>query len=279
MKVVSCISEMQKLGHNWPGGSVVGFVPTMGFLHAGHLSLVRKARSQCETVVVSIFVNPSQFGPQEDLNSYPRDLDHDLELLQQEQVDIVFCPTEEEMYPPPYHSWVNVEGLSDVLCGASRPGHFRGVATIVLKLVNIVNPQYMYMGEKDFQQVVVLRAMLRDLNLTCRIVPCPIIREADGLALSSRNVYLQGEDRQIAMCLREGIKIAQELYTKGERDILLLLAAARQHICSRGGRIDYIKLVNPLTLKDETTVQDETRIIMAVYVGTTRLIDNAPMKA
>lgn len=279
MKVVSSVAAMQELGHNWPQGSIVGFVPTMGFLHEGHLSLVRQARSQSDKVVVSIFVNPSQFGPQEDLNTYPRDLEHDLELLQQEQVDIVFCPTAEDIYPQPYHSWVNVEGLSEVLCGASRPGHFRGVATIVLKLVNIVKPKYMYMGEKDFQQVVVLSAMLRDLNLACRIVPCPIIREADGLAKSSRNVYLQGENRQIALCLSEAICKTQEAYAGGESDARLLLAAARQHLSSRGGRIDYIKLVNPDTLKDETTAQDNTRMIMAVYVGTTRLIDNAPMKA
>ncbi len=279
MKVVTSLAAMQEQAWNWSEGNVIGFVPTMGFLHEGHLSLVRQARANCDLVVVSIFVNPSQFGPQEDLSTYPRDIDNDLRLLKDEQADIVFFPSATEMYASPYHSWVNVEGLSEVLCGKSRPGHFRGVATVVLKLVNLVNPNYMYMGEKDFQQVVVLQAMLRDLNFRCRIVPCPIVREQDGLAKSSRNVYLKGENRQIALCLSEALALVQRLYASGEKEVARLLEEASRHVKARGGRIDYIKLVNPHTLQDETLATNSTRMIMAVYVGTTRLIDNAAMKA
>jgi len=279
MEVIRSLAAMMQLSRNWPDPESVGFVPTMGYLHAGHLSLVQKAKAESAITVVSIFVNPSQFGPQEDLDTYPRDLGHDLELLQTQAVDYVFCPTAQEMYPQPYQSWVNVEGLSEVLCGASRPGHFRGVATVMMKLINIVRPARIYMGEKDFQQVVVLKAMLQDLNLDCRIVPCPIIREEDGLALSSRNVHLKGDDRQRALCLVQAISAARQLYAEGKKDVFSLYAAAQQVIKAQNCRIDYIKFVDPATLKEVTEASDNTRMVMAVYVGITRLIDNAPMKA
>ncbi|MDY0152481.1 MAG: pantoate--beta-alanine ligase [Candidatus Cloacimonas sp.] len=277
MKLVHTIAQMQAISRNWPADTTIGFVPTMGYLHEGHLSLVRESIIQCGITVVSIFVNPSQFGPNEDLSRYPRDLERDLELLSAFTVDYVFFPTNEQMYPATYHTWVNVEQLSEVLCGASRPGHFRGVATIVLKLVNIIKPDFMFMGEKDFQQVTVLTAMLNDLNLDCRIAPCPIVREADGLALSSRNIFLKGEERKQALCLSAAISQTQQLYAQGTRKAALLLEAATKIIADAGGNVDYIYLVNPQSLQSETDLQDNTRIIMAVYIGKTRLIDNAAL--
>lgn len=279
MEVIHSIAEMMQLSRNWADPAQVGFVPTMGYLHAGHLSLVKKAKVECAVTAVSIFVNPSQFGPQEDLDTYPRDLEHDLKLLQTQEVDYVFCPTAQDMYPQPFQSWVHVEGLSEVLCGASRPGHFRGVATVMMKLINLVHPGKIFMGEKDFQQVVVLQAMLKDLNLDCRIVPCPIIREEDGLALSSRNVHLKGDDRQRALCLVNAIHAARQLYADGQRDVFSLFAAAQHVIREQNCRIDYIKFVDPATLKEVTEASDNTRMVLAVYVGITRLIDNAPLKA
>ena len=189
MQILRSISEMQAV--NYPAAAKVGFVPTMGYLHEGHLSLVDAAVKSCDLVVVSIFVNPAQFGPSEDLGSYPRDFERDLALLKKHKVDYVFSPTAEEMYPPAYKTWVKVEDLSGILCGKTRPEHFKGVSTVVLKLINIVRPQFMYMGNKDFQQLAVLQRMASDLNLSVKIVGCPTIREEDGLAKSSRNLYLE----------------------------------------------------------------------------------------
>ncbi|MDD3235777.1 MAG: pantoate--beta-alanine ligase [Candidatus Cloacimonetes bacterium] len=279
MQLVHTLQEMQALSQNWQQDKTIGFVPTMGFLHEGHLSLVEASTLQCDTTIVSIFINPSQFGANEDLSSYPRNMERDLQLLSSYKVDYVFIPTAEDIYPQPYRTWVNVEGISEVLCGASRPGHFRGVATVVLKLVNLVNPDLMFMGEKDFQQVAVLKTMLSDLNLHCKIVPCPIIREADGLAMSSRNTYLIGETRQQALCLSKAIHKAKQLYSQGIRDAKILLQAASKIIVDHNAEIDYIQFVHPETLLPVENAEADTRMILAVKVGKTRLIDNAQLRA
>lgn len=274
MQIIQTLSEMQSLAKNWPLAASIGFVPTMGYLHAGHLSLVAESNRQCDTTVVSIYVNPSQFGPREDLSCYPRDLDRDLELLGRYKVDYVFFPADSEMYPSDYKTWVEVDGLSSVLCGSHRPGHFRGVATIVLKLVNIVNPNLMFMGEKDFQQVTVLKTMLKDLNLKTQIVPCPIVREQDGLAMSSRNIYLNPQERLQALCLSEAICKIQSLYKTGITDSAELIQAGKKLIGEKGGKLDYLNLVNSDTLEDMPIAETNTRIILAVFIGKTRLIDN-----
>jgi len=278
MQIIDNIQAMQEIGNNWSAGKKIGFVPTMGYFHQGHLSLVGKANKQCEITVVSIFVNPSQFGPNEDFESYPRDMQRDLELLSKYKVDYVFSPNPEQMYPQDYRTWVEVEGLSSILCGASRPGHFRGVATVILKLINIIKPNFMFMGEKDFQQVTVLQTMLKDLNCETQIVPCPIIREEDGLAMSSRNVYLNPEQRKQALCLYRAIQQAQAKYKQGLRDTNLLKKQAADLIINSGGKIDYISFVEPKTLQEVSIADDNTRIMLAVFIGKTRLIDNAPLK-
>ncbi|GAB1468089.1 pantoate--beta-alanine ligase [Candidatus Cloacimonadota bacterium] len=279
MQLIQTLQEMQALSQNWQQDKTIGFVPTMGFLHEGHLSLVEASTLQCDTTIVSIFINPSQFGANEDLSSYPRNMERDLQLLSSYKVDYVFIPTAEDIYPQFYRTWVNVEGISEVLCGASRPGHFRGVVTVVLKLVNLVNPDLMFMGEKDFQQVAVLKTMLSDLNLHCKIVPCPIIREADGLAMSSRNTYLIGETRQQALCLSKAIHKAKQLYSQGIRDAKILLQAASKIIVDHNAEIDYIQFVHPETLLPVENAEADTRMILAVKVGKTRLIDNAQLRA
>jgi len=278
MQIIDNIQAMQEIGNNWSAGKKIGFVPTMGYFHQGHLSLVGKANKQCEITVVSIFVNPSQFGPNEDFESYPRDMQRDLELLSKYKVDYVFSPNPEQMYPQDYRTWVEVEGLSSILCGASRPGHFRGVATVILKLINIIKPNFMFMGEKDFQQVTVLQTMLKDLNCETQIVPCPIIREEDGLAMSSRNIYLNPEQRKQALCLYRAIQQAQAKYKQGLRDTNLLKKQAADLIINSGGKIDYISFVEPKTLQEVAIADDNTRIMLAVFIGKTRLIDNAPLK-
>ena len=255
----------------------LGFVPTMGFLHKGHLSLVDQSVSANPNTVVSIFVNPAQFGKNEDLSSYPRDLDRDLKLLETHGVRYVFHPDASEVYTPVHLSWVEVEKLSSLLCGQSRPGHFRGVATIVLKLVNITQPEYMYMGIKDFQQVVVLERMLQDLNLDTVIRRCPIVREADGLAMSSRNSYLDADERIKARCLSQAIEIARQSFAGGERDALALMESAGRLIEAAGGTIDYVECVDPRSLTPVKSVDAETRIVMAVFIGRTRLIDNGAL--
>ncbi|HNW24355.1 MAG TPA: pantoate--beta-alanine ligase [Candidatus Cloacimonas sp.] len=279
MQIIESILQMQEIGNKWDKGKKIGFVPTMGYFHQGHLSLVAEANRQCDTTVVSIFVNPSQFGPNEDFTSYPRDLQRDLELLNKYQVDYVFHPSPQQIYPEPYRTWVNVEGLSSILCGASRPGHFRGVATIILKLTNLIKPNLMFMGEKDFQQVTVLKTMLKDLNCNTRIVSCPIVREDDGLAMSSRNIYLNPEQRKQALCLYQTIKESQTLYKQGLKDVSLLKNRAKEIIESSGGKIDYISFVDSNSLQEVTVADEDTRIMLAVYIGKTRLIDNALLKA
>jgi pantoate--beta-alanine ligase len=277
MKLITDLNAMRSLSRLWGPDSSVGFVPTMGYLHAGHLSLVEQSNQRCAITVVSIFVNPAQFGPSEDLDSYPRDLERDLAMLERYRVDYVFFPTPELMYPPAYKTWIEVEGISSVLCGASRPGHFRGVATVVAKLVNIVNPDFMFMGEKDYQQCLVLESMLRDLNFRTRIVRCPIIREKDGLAMSSRNKYLDRYERRNALCLYKSLQLAKDLYSKGDTDPELLQVAMTNLILKAGGKIDYIAFVHKDTLAPQTVVSKETRILLAVFIGKTRLIDNSSL--
>lgn len=257
-------------------GKSVGLVPTMGYLHEGHLSLVREARRNNDIVVVSIFVNPTQFGPNEDLASYPRDFERDSALLDHEGVDFIFAPEAEDMYPAGYATYVDVEGeLTGRLCGASRPGHFRGVATVVSKLFNIVAPDRAYFGIKDAQQVAVIRRMALDLNFDLEIVACPIVREADGLALSSRNVYLSEAERVDALVLSQSLFMAKDLIEAGERSA----EAVRRAIADRIGAvssavIDYIEIVDAMTLAPVDVLSGKILIALAVKVGKPRLIDN-----
>jgi pantoate--beta-alanine ligase len=261
-------------------GKRVGFVPTMGALHEGHLSLVRVARAQCEVVVVSIFVNPTQFGPNEDLAKYPRTFDQDKAMLEREGVDCIFYPSVEEMYPPGATTWVTVEGLSEKLDGRSRPGHFRGVTTVVSKLFNIVQPQAAFFGQKDAAQVAIIRKMVRDLNFSVQIVVCPIVRESDGLAMSSRNAYLNPQERKQALVLSRSLRHVQSLIERGERSADKLIAAGRQAIAEEPGvRPDYFEVVDPDTLDPVKEVANGALVAVAGYVGKTRLIDNLLLPA
>jgi pantoate--beta-alanine ligase len=279
MQLIHSTIEMQALMAQTPPGEPRGFVPTMGYLHEGHLSLVKRCKQDCAQSVVSIFVNPTQFGPNEDFASYPRDPDRDLKALEKEGVDIVFNPSVGEIYPAGHRTWVDVSRLSEVLCGASRPGHFRGVATVVLKLVNIVQPNLMFMGIKDFQQVVILERMLGDLNTKTRIVRCPIVREADGLAMSSRNSYLDDIERGRAICLSHAIREAKYMFSRGERNCRKLEEVALEQIRSCEGKVDYLHCVDPRSLEVTDIAEPDTRLVMAVFIGKTRLIDNDALGA
>ncbi len=254
---------------------VVGFVPTMGYLHEGHLSLARRAREECRSVVASIFVNPTQFGPNEDLSKYPRDLKRDLTLLESVGVDLVWTPDNETMYPPGYATWVEVEGLTRPLEGAARPGHFRGVTTVVAKLFNAVQPQKAYFGQKDAQQAAVIRRMTRDLNFPIEIVVCPTVREADGLAMSSRNSYLSAEERQAATILFRALTAAKDAYERGERDAETLRKIMVETLASEPrAQTHYVSAADYDTLEELQTVTGKTLLSMAVFIGKTRLIDN-----
>ncbi len=279
MQIIQTTAEMQAVSLSWDKNLKIGFVPTMGYLHEGHLSLIEQARQECDIVVVSIYVNPAQFGVGEDLSLYPRNPERDMELMKPYEVDILFMPTDQIMYPDGYKTWIDVRGISEILCGASRPGHFVGVATIVMKLVNLIMPDLMYMGEKDYQQIAVLSTMLNDLNHRTRIVSCPIIREADGLAMSSRNVYLNPQERVRALCLSESLQKARSLYQSGIRDVNLVEHAMADIIEKAGGQIDYISCVDSKSLDECQTLNDNTRIILAVFIGRTRLIDNSSILA
>lgn len=251
----------------------VGFVPTMGALHEGHASLIRRARHENDHVAVSIFVNPSQFGPNEDLARYPRTLAQDLDLCEAAGAEAVFMPTPEIIYPKGYSTWVDVEGISGELCGASRPGHFRGVATVVLKLLQLVQPTRAYFGRKDAQQALLLIRMAQDLNLNTRIVTCPTVREPDGLALSSRNRYLSAEERPRALALSRALQAAQTAWRSGERDRAKLETILRQGL-SPVDRIDYARVLRMRDLKQTETVDEPALCAVAAFVGATRLIDN-----
>lgn len=256
-------------------GKRLGFVPTMGALHEGHLSLVRTARAQSEVVVASIFVNPTQFGPKEDFFRYPRNLEKDSELLQAEKVDFLFFPPVEEIYPPGSATWVTVEGMSEKLDGRSRPGHFRGVTTVVSKLFNILQPDFAFFGQKDAAQAAIIRRMARDLDYEVRIVVCPIVREKDGLALSSRNVYLDSAQRKQATVLYRSLMRVQTLADQGEGNAARLIAVGKQVIAEEPGvRLDYFEIVNWETLNPVPDVFKGALVAVAAYVGETRLIDN-----
>jgi pantoate--beta-alanine ligase len=256
-------------------GKRIAFVPTMGFLHAGHASLLREGRTLGDMLVLSIFVNPIQFGPGEDLERYPRNLEGDCVIARECGVDIVFTPTAEEMYPPGFQTAIRVKELALPLCGASRPGHFDGVATVVAKLFNIVRPDTALFGRKDFQQLAIIRRMVADLALPLEIVGLPIVREADGLAMSSRNAYLSAAERTSALCLSRAITLVRERYAAGVHDAEKLLAAARELIAAEpAAMIDYLELRDAETLEPVATASDTTLLALAVRIGATRLIDN-----
>jgi pantoate--beta-alanine ligase len=260
-------------------GRRLGFVPTMGALHEGHLSLVRAAKTACDVVAASIFVNPTQFGPNEDLVKYPRSFDRDCELLEREGVELLFAPSVEEMYPAGAVTWVTVGGLSERLDGRSRPGHFRGVTTVVAKLFNIVEPDAAFLGQKDAAQVAIIRRMVRDLDLPVEIVVGPIVREADGLAMSSRNAYLDPEQRKRALVLHRSLMQVQRLAEDGERDAAKLLAAGRAEFAGEAAvRLDYFEIVDPDTLDSVEDVAGGALVAVAAVVGSTRLIDNVVLE-
>ena len=256
-------------------GKRIGFVPTMGALHDGHLSLIRAAKSRCDLVVASIFVNPTQFGPNEDLAKYPRTFERDCQLLEKENADLLFAPTVEEMYPQDAVTWVTVEGLSEKLDGKSRPGHFRGVTTVVAKLFHIVDPDIAFFGQKDAAQVAIIRRMVRDMKFPVEIVACPIVREPDGLAMSSRNAYLDSSQRKAALVLSRALWEVERKYKSGERDTNTLIERGKQLIAKEpAARLDYLELVNADTLDPVAQATPGTMVAVAAYVGNTRLIDN-----
>ena len=275
MKVVGTIKEVRELVKEWKkNGETVGFVPTMGYLHEGHGSLITKARENNDKVVVSIFVNPMQFGPTEDLDSYPRDLEKD-KFCESLGADLIFHPEPEEMYHEDFSSYVDMSVLTEELCGLSRPVHFRGVCTVVTKLFNIVQPDNAYFGQKDAQQLAIIKHMVQDLNMDINVVGCPIVREEDGLAKSSRNTYLSPEERKAALILSKTVKLAKELIDAGEKDADVVVAKMKENIETEPmAKIDYVKAVNGLTMQQQKEIKAPMLIAMAVYIGKTRLIDN-----
>ncbi|MHC1727057.1 MAG: pantoate--beta-alanine ligase [Syntrophobacteraceae bacterium] len=280
MRIIEKIAEMQRLADTWRGrGERIALVPTMGFLHKGHLDLLRNARELGKKVVISIFVNPTQFAPHEDFDSYPRDLDRDLKLAGEAGVDMAFVPQRAEMYPEGFQTYVNVMEVTRNLCGQSRPIFFQGVATVVSKLFHAVKPHFAVFGEKDFQQLVTIRRMVRDMNMDVTIVGHPIVREEDGLAMSSRNAYLQPDERPVALRLNRSLKEAQALVDAGERSAEVVLKTISQYLTAGGGaRIDYVKLCNPETIEDIERIDGPTLLALAAWVGKTRLIDNTVLK-
>ena len=276
MKIVKSIREMQKLSDELRcQGKKIGFVPTMGYLHEGHLSLLREAKKRCDVLVMSIFVNPTQFGPNEDFEQYPRDFDRDKNLAEKEGCDIIFYPEAKEMYPENYLTHVEVEKITTILCGASRPGHFRGVTTVVAKLFNAVKPHVAVFGQKDAQQAVVIKRMARDLNFDIDIVVAPIVREADGLAMSSRNIYLSPDERKQALVLNRSLAEAERLILSGEKSTTIIKKKMEEMINEQpDAKIDYVEILHPETLEFQTDIQSDVLIALAVKIGRTRLIDN-----
>ena len=276
MELIQTAEWMKQVMHEARAeGRIIGFVPTMGALHEGHLSLVRAAQKQCKPVAVSVFVNPKQFGPKEDLNKYPRQLEADQGLLESLGVEYLFAPSAAEMYPPGFGTYVNVEGISEVLEGRSRPGHFRGVTTVVLKLLEIVGPRFAYFGRKDAQQARVVEGMVADLNLNAEIVICPIVREADGLAISSRNAYLKPEERRAATVLNRALRAAQFEIERGERDAAGLTSTMRRVLDAEPlASTDYAAVVNAECFEPVVRLRRRCYLLLAVFIGTTRLIDN-----
>jgi pantoate--beta-alanine ligase len=277
MEIVNTISRMKSLRRELTGS--VGFVPTMGYLHEGHLSLIRQAKVDNSVAVVSLFVNPTQFGPNEDLKHYPRDVEHDLYLLRKVNTDIVFIPSDEEMYPAGFNSWVDVQEISEQLEGEHRPGHFKGVATIVAKLFNIIEPSKAYFGQKDAQQALVIQKMVADLNMNTKVIVLPTIREADGLAMSSRNTYLSTQERKSAVVLFKALTRAKEMYQNGEdktenirREMISIVSKEPLAI------IDYLSISDARTLEELPILSEPALISIAVRIGKTRLIDNIVLK-
>ena len=259
---------------------IIGFVPTMGYLHQGHLSLIQRAKKDCQICIISIFVNPAQFGPREDYQKYPRHLKRDLQLARSLGVDIVFTPSVKDIYPQNYRTYIEVERLTEGLCGASRPGHFRGVTTVVAKLFNLVKPDVAYFGQKDAQQARVIEKMVEDLNMGIKIKVLPIVREKDGLAMSSRNVYLNNEERKDAMVLYRALKLAKKIILSGERDSKKIILAMKNLIRTRKRtKVDYISVVDKEKLETVKKVKNEILVALAVWIGKTRLIDNMSVRA
>lgn len=276
MIIAKTVSEVREQVKTWKReGLTIGLVPTMGYLHEGHASLVRAADAQCDRVVASVFVNPTQFGPGEDLASYPRDFDHDCALFKECGADMVFHPEPEDMYAPDFCTWVDMDVLNEELCGKSRPIHFRGVCTVVTKLLNIAAPDKAFFGQKDAQQLAVIKRMVRDLNMDVEIVGCPIVREEDGLARSSRNTYLSAEERKAALILSRTIALGQKLVQEGEKDANALVEAMKRNIESEPlARIDYVEAVDGINMQPVDKLEGSVLVAMAVYIGKTRLIDN-----
>ncbi len=281
MKICNTIEEMRgSCRAARSGGRRLGFVPTMGALHEGHLSLVRAAKASCGVVAASIFVNPTQFGPNEDLAKYPRSFERDCQLLEQEGVELVFAPSVDEMYPGGAVTWVTVEGLSDKLDGRSRPGHFRGVSTVVAKLFHIVEPDTAFFGQKDAAQVAIIRRMVSDLNVPVEIVACPIVRESDGLAMSSRNGYLDSLQRKEALVLHRSLMKVKKSWESGERDAAKLVAEGREEIGGeKSVKLDYFEIVDPDSLNPVENLGGGGLVAVAAFVGATRLIDNVVLPA
>jgi pantoate--beta-alanine ligase len=277
MQIAKSIAEMKAARVKIPGS--IGFVPTMGYLHEGHLSLVKQARAENSIVVVSIFVNPTQFGPTEDFKTYPRDTERDLAMLRKEKTDIVFMPSPEEIYPERFSSWVDVEKVTDRLEGRYRPGHFRGVATVVAKLFNIVEPSRAYFGQKDAQQVLVIKKMAEDLNMNLEVIVSPTVRESDGLAMSSRNIYLNPQERQAATVLFKALTLAQNLFKKGARDAETIRGQMAKLISSEPlAKIEYVSIADVDTLEELSKIDKSALASLAVRIGKTRLIDNVLLK-
>lgn len=276
MEIITTVEAMKAQVAAWKAaGLTVGLVPTMGALHAGHESLMDAARAACDKVVASVFVNPIQFGPDEDFDAYPRDIERDAAIAAAHGVDAVFHPSVEEMYGPAHNTYVVMETLTDALCGASRPGHFRGVCTVVTKLFNIVQPDRAFFGQKDAQQLAIIKRMVADLNMNVRVVGCPIVREEDGLAKSSRNAYLSPAEREAALVLSRAIRAGEEAVAAGERDAAAVKALMGGIIEAEPlARIDYIEVVDGATMQPTERIGETTLVAMAVYIGRTRLIDN-----
>ena len=276
MKIIKTVAEMQAWSQGVrTKGETIAFVPTMGYLHDGHLSLLTEGRKQGDHLVLSIFVNPTQFGQGEDFEDYPRDLERDSEVAKEAGVDIIFAPTAAEMYPAGYATYVDVEGITETLCGASRPGHFKGVCTVVSKLFNLVQPHKAFFGNKDFQQLAVIRRMVADLNMPIEIVGMPIFRETDGLAMSSRNVYLNAGQRQQALCLSQALEEGRCLVASGVNVSADVLGAIVRKISAQPEAvIDYVKICHQLSLQDQEFIDNDSVLLLAVRFGTTRLIDN-----
>jgi pantoate--beta-alanine ligase len=276
MKIIASVDQMKKTAERLKSkGKTIGFVPTMGFLHQGHLRLVRESLRRADATVVSIFVNPAQFGPGEDFKDYPRDLKKDSELLKKQGVDYLFVPEPDEMYPGGYKTYVEVHDLQTKLCGRSRPTHFRGVCTVVLKLFNIVKPDISFFGQKDAQQAIIIKRMVRELNSDVQVEVLATVREKDGLALSSRNIYLNKEQRKAALVLSKSLKEAEAMVRKGERDAAAILDRVKEIIGKEPlARIDYIEIVDMEELKPITRIEKQALAALAIFVGKARLIDN-----